>query len=117
MLSDFQWQVKMMFPRVTSKLGGMRGDGQFAIINKCGRRWSIWMYPTADEAKAKLKQWADNPSGCEIDALTGGDRCARAHEKLLVKVDEAWINSKLEAQMNKEPKPRKRNKGEDYPTR
>jgi len=84
--SDYQAQAMMMFPKVTKRFGGLRGDGEFGILNKCGRHWQIWLYPTADEAKEKLAYWASN--GC-------GPDCSMSHEKIRIKPDLEWLDKKF----------------------
>jgi hypothetical protein len=121
-LSNFQYQCMLMFPKITKKFGGLRGDGAFGILNKCGRRWSIWLYPTADLAKEQLREWAESPSGCEMKNLHDGDRCMMRHEKILIKPDEEWMSRKFEESLMREPKAKtpntnRPNKGDEYPAR
>jgi hypothetical protein len=91
-LSDYQWQATLMFPKITKRFGGLRGDGAFGILNKCGKYWSIWLYPTAEKAKATLADWA--ATGCCRD-------CMQVHEKILIKPDADWQNRKVQEQLTK----------------
>jgi hypothetical protein len=87
-LSAFQFQASFQFPSL-SKHRSILGDGAFAILNKCGKRWTLWLYPTADEAKAQLAEWRDH--GCPAGAMD----CRGLHEKVLIKPDHDWIERKM----------------------
>jgi hypothetical protein len=83
-MSPYQAQAAFMFPK-TARTGNIRGDGQFAVLVKCGRRWQLWMWLTAEARAAQLKAW--NETGC-------CSQCMHNHQLVEVKPDFAWIDSK-----------------------
>jgi hypothetical protein len=51
---------------------GIRGDGKFCCVSKCGRRWRVLLYPTAEARDAKIEYWFHNSCGpaCRSEHFT-----------------------------------------------
>ena len=100
MPSDFQWQAAFMWPYCAKKRN-IRGDGAFAIINKCNPRgWVIWLYPTPEARAAKLHEWQSNGYGC----CSG---CLGQHIAASCVPDPDWQARKLEESVNKRGRARR----------
>ena len=54
---------------------------------------------TADDAKAKLREWAESSTGCCYE-------CRMAHEKILIKPNEEWLDQKFREQLMRESTPK-----------
>jgi hypothetical protein len=61
-LSVWQLAAQKRFPY---SVQGIRGDGKWAVVSKCHRRWSVLLYPDAARRDAKYDAWFEN--GCGPD--------------------------------------------------
>ena len=51
---------------------GIRGDGKYACVSKCGRRWRILLFATAELRDARAQKWFEEGcgSGCQSSHFT-----------------------------------------------
>ena len=61
-MSIWQLRAAVRYPR-TAKRGSIFGDGQFVLVNACGGRPKVLLYPTAEARQQKLAQLAERGCG------------------------------------------------------
>jgi hypothetical protein len=69
---DYRVAAARRFP-LSGACGNIRGDGRYAAVNKCSKRWRVYLYPTEADRAAKLQEWQKR--GC-------GPDCQDSHERV-----------------------------------
>lgn len=64
--SMFQIAAAKRFP-LSASVGNVRGDGPFALVSKCAKRWRVFLYHTAEDRDAALKEWNRNYCPAKFD--------------------------------------------------
>ncbi len=54
--SLYQVAACRRFP-LSGAVGNIRGDGRYAIVLKCWKRWKVLLYATPEERDAKFEEW------------------------------------------------------------
>lgn len=64
--TERDWRVVAChrFP-LSGAVGNVRGDGRYAAVTKCFRRWKVLLYQVAADRDNKLAEWQDR--GCGPD--------------------------------------------------
>jgi hypothetical protein len=60
-MRDYRVAAAKRFP-LSGAVGNVRGDGPYAAVTKCFKRWKIFLYHTDADRAAKLHEW--NERGC-----------------------------------------------------
>jgi hypothetical protein len=91
-LSSYQIQASFIWPRIARR-GNIRGDGAFAILNRCNAsRWTVEMYPTPVLRAARLQELRER--GC-------GGSCMMSHDAKDIQVDEKYLDGKFREQLHR----------------
>jgi hypothetical protein len=58
---DYRVAAARRFP-LSGAVGNVRGDGPYAAVTKCWKRWKVYLYHTDSDRAAKLHEWEER--GC-----------------------------------------------------
>jgi hypothetical protein len=61
---DYRTIAARRFP-LSGACGNLRGNGPFVAVNKCSKRWRVFMYRTAADRDAKILEWETKGCGCD----------------------------------------------------
>jgi hypothetical protein len=64
--SMFQIAAAHRFP-LSAAVGNIRGDGRYALVTKCSKRWRVLLFPTAEDRDAQLTEWNRNYCPSKMD--------------------------------------------------
>jgi hypothetical protein len=72
--SMYQCAAEKRFP-ISASVGNIRGDGKYALISKCGKRWRVLLFKSEEDRAFTLSQWhathcPAGSSGCFEDHST-----------------------------------------------
>jgi len=70
--TDYRAAAAHRFP-LSGACGNIRGDGKYAAVTKCFKRWKVYLYQTEADRAAKLQEW--NERGC-------GPECRDDHHRV-----------------------------------
>jgi hypothetical protein len=69
--TDYRVAACRRFP-LSGAVGNIRGSGRYAAVNKCSKRWRVYLYPTEADRAAKLQEWQER--GCGPDCRSDHER-------------------------------------------
>lgn len=70
-MMDSRGVAARRFP-FSAAAGCIRGEGPYAAVTKCFKRWKVFLYQSDGQRAAKLQDWSDR--GCSPDCKS--EHCA-----------------------------------------